>query len=107
MRSEGMRADCSKLDLGVRLRATAVEDGPFDRWVGWLVALVLCLVGWCAAPAPALAAPVFSQVSGSPFAIGSPASVAFSPDGGLLAIANFNADTVSVFSVDSATGALS
>jgi hypothetical protein len=47
-----------------------------------------------------------TPVSGSPFATGAGAdSVAFSPSGGLLAIANYNGRTVSVFSVGSA-GAL-
>jgi 6-phosphogluconolactonase (cycloisomerase 2 family) len=35
-----------------------------------------------------------------------PYSIAFSPDGGLLATANYNADTVSVFTVDPTSGAL-
>jgi 6-phosphogluconolactonase len=71
----------------------------------WVCAAV-CAVVLVAAPA-ALAAPVFSQVSGSPFATGaSPGSVAFSPGGGLFAVANENSDTVSVFSVTSSTGAL-
>jgi hypothetical protein len=53
-----------------------------------------------------------TQVAGSPFAVGanpSPWSVAFSPSGGLLATANNYYQTfgsVSVFSVDSSTGAL-
>ena len=43
---------------------------------------------------------VLTQVRGSPFTTGSaPLSVAFSPGGGLLAIANFLGSTVSVFSV--------
>jgi 6-phosphogluconolactonase (cycloisomerase 2 family) len=54
----------------------------------------------------ALAAPAFTQVSGSPFATGGePSAVAFSPSGGLLATANYGDGTVSVFSVSS-TGQL-
>lgn len=50
-------------------------------------------------PASALADP-FSQASGSPFATGrGPASVAFSPDGSLLAVANSTDNTLSVYSV--------
>jgi len=50
---------------------------------------------------------VLSEVSGSPYATGvEPASVAFSPSGGLLATANGLDDAVSVFSV-TADGALS
>lgn len=51
----------------------------------------------------------FGQVPGSPFAIGSaPSSVAFSPDGGPLATANYvPTGSVSVFSVNQMTGALS
>jgi 6-phosphogluconolactonase len=56
---------------------------------------------WLAAGA--FAAPSFSQVPGSPFATGRfPISVTFSPDGGLLALANEVGNTVSVFSVASA-----
>ncbi len=59
-----------------------------------------------AAPGAIAAPPVFSQVSGSPFAAGNgPVSVAFSPGGGLLATANQADSTVSVFSVG-AGGAL-
>jgi hypothetical protein len=51
--------------------------------------------------APALGALMFAPVSGSPFATGSqPYSVAFSPDGKLLATANIAESTVSVFSHD-------
>ena len=46
-----------------------------------------------------------TAVSGSPFATGSPRSVAFSPGGGLLATANTNERTASVFQVGS-SGAL-
>jgi WD40 repeat protein len=50
---------------------------------------------------------VLAPAAGSPFATGSgPASLAFSPDGGLLAVANKTDATVSVFSVSSG-GALS
>ncbi len=77
-----------------------------------LVALTAALVIVAVDVAPALASsPPFVQVSGSPFSTGSgsnPYTVAFSPSGSLLAVANYVASgTVSVFSVDSATGALS
>ena len=50
--------------------------------------------------APALAAPVFTPVSGSPFATGSnPSSAAFSPTGTFLGVANAKDGTISVFSV--------
>ena len=70
--------------------------------VGSVVA-VCCL----ASAASALGSPVFKQASGSPFSAGAGVfSVAFSPSGGLLATANFGADTVSVFTVNQTTGAL-
>ena len=48
-----------------------------------------------------------TQVPGSPFRAGSgPDSVVFSPDGGMLAVANVSGHSVSVFSVDQTTGAL-
>ena len=48
-----------------------------------------------------------TQVPGSPFRAGSgPYSVVFSPDGGMLAVANVSGHSVSVFSVDQTTGAL-
>jgi 6-phosphogluconolactonase len=52
-----------------------------------------------------------SPVAGSPFATGSgpatnPYAVAFSPSGGLLATANRNGDSVSLFSVNQTSGAL-
>jgi 6-phosphogluconolactonase (cycloisomerase 2 family) len=74
------------------------------RWVCAVgVVWVLCLSG----ASGAAAAPAFTQVSGSPFATDSgPLSVAFSPGGGLLATANHDGNTVSVFSVNSSTGAL-
>ena len=63
-------------------------------------ALVWAFCLWGAAGA--LAAPAFIQVPGSPFATGTgPVSVAFSPSGTLLAIANVNSNTLSVFSVGS------
>jgi 6-phosphogluconolactonase (cycloisomerase 2 family) len=69
------------------------------------VALVLALALCCGV---AQAAWAFGQVPGSPFAAGAtPLSVAFSPGGGLLAVANGGDDSVSVFAVDQATGALS
>ena len=50
---------------------------------------------------------VLTQVRGSPFTTGSaPLSVAFSPGGGLLAIANFLGSTVSVFSVAAPTASI-
>ena len=50
---------------------------------------------------------VLTQVRGSPFTTGSaPVSVAFSPGGGLLAIANFLDSTVSVFSVAPPTASI-
>jgi 6-phosphogluconolactonase (cycloisomerase 2 family) len=59
----------------------------------------------------AAGSPGFAPVTGSPFATGGvPNAVAFSPSGGLLAVANENPNgpsgTVSVFSVNSSTGAL-
>jgi hypothetical protein len=51
----------------------------------WLALGLACVV----IASPALAAPAFASVVGSPFATGSaPFSVAFSPSGGLLATAN-------------------
>src|SRR5205823_6080136 len=51
---------------------------------------------------------MLSQVPGSPFVVGSdPVSVAFSPDGSLLAVANSFSNNVSEFSVNKSTGALS
>ena len=66
----------------------------------------LAWAGLLAGAAGALAQPAFTAVGGSPFATGvGPASVAFSPSGGLLATANSTDGTVSVFSV-AADGAL-
>jgi 6-phosphogluconolactonase len=65
------------------------------------VASLSCLVCLSAASG-ALAAPVFGEVAGSPFATGTtsnPVSVAFSPSGGLLATGNTGTNSVSVFSV--------
>ena len=62
------------------------------------LAWVCCLCG----AAGALAAPAFSQVSGSPFSTGSgsnPETVAFSPGGGLLTTANRGTNNVSLFTV--------
>jgi 6-phosphogluconolactonase (cycloisomerase 2 family) len=71
-----------------------------------LLGAVACAVALVAAPA-ALAAPVFTQVTGSPFATGTgPYSAAFSASGGLLAVGNVSSSTVSVFTVNSSTGAL-
>ena len=82
---------------------------------GWLIELVvmvgvgarramlvvgLAWAGLLAGAAGALAQPAFTQVARSPFTTGvGPASVAFSPSGGLLATANSTDGTVSVFSV--------
>jgi 6-phosphogluconolactonase (cycloisomerase 2 family) len=82
----------------------------FVRWRSWWLALVV--VAWFVLVPSALG---FAQVPGSPFATGlgaappeqTTASVAFSPGGGLLATANLFAGTVSVFSVNPRTGALS
>jgi hypothetical protein len=79
------------LSFGARISA---------RVVGVLAAMVGLLGFWGFAFAgSALAAPpAFVQVTGSPFTTDSaPASVAFSPSGGLLATANALDDTVSVF----------
>jgi uncharacterized repeat protein (TIGR01451 family) len=66
----------------------------------------LAWAGLLAGAAVALAQPAFTPVAGSPFTTGGgPASVAFSPSGGLLATANSTDGTVSVFSV-AADGAL-
>ena len=69
----------------------------------WLAVGLVVGVWWLAGAGGALAAPpVFTPVTGSPFATGSfPDSVAFSPGGGLLATANHAANTVSVFAVGS------
>ena len=76
-------------------------------WVRRAVLVVgLAWAGLLAGAAGALAQPAFTAVAGSPFATGvGPASVAFSPSGGLLATANSTDGTVSVFSV-AADGAL-
>jgi len=72
------------------------------RRIRWAFSAVL-LAGCLFAPS-ALA---FGQVLGSPFASGlGPFSVAFSPDGGLLATANGNGPGVSVFAVNQTTGTL-
>jgi 6-phosphogluconolactonase len=64
-------------------------------------------MGCLCVAATAVAAPVFAPVSGSPFATGStPEEAAFNPGGGLLATPNSGDNTVSVFSVNSSTGAL-
>ena len=73
----------------------------------WVCAVGVVWVLWLSGASGAAAAPAFTQVSGSPFATGSgPLSVAFSPGGALLATANRDGNTVSVFSVNSSTGAL-
>jgi 6-phosphogluconolactonase len=91
--------------LGTRQPTSA--RGQRGRCVRPLRALVIVLglsaplVALPAAPVLA-SSPVFTQVSGSPFATGSgPESVTFSPSGGLVATANGVGNTVSVFSVGS------
>jgi 6-phosphogluconolactonase len=71
-----------------------------------VLAAASCLFG--AGIATAATAPVFTEVTGSPFVTGNgPEAVAFSPNGGLLVSANSGAgDNLSVFSVASG-GALS
>jgi 6-phosphogluconolactonase (cycloisomerase 2 family) len=66
------------------------------------------LLGCLCVAGAASAAPVFSQVQGSPFATGGagPVALAFSPGGKVLATANQTDNTVSVFSVNPSTGAL-
>jgi 6-phosphogluconolactonase len=90
-------------EVGSRQRAAL---SGLTRGGGLHAALVIVV---CLVFAPSAAA--FSEVPGSPFPAGEdPVSVAFSPDGGLLATANDGergaAGTVSVFSVDQASGAL-
>jgi hypothetical protein len=80
------------VNCGQALRRLAVAGGV----------AFLCLLG---AASAASAAPLYSQVTGSPFATGTnPYSIAFSPTGDLLATANSADDTVSVFTVDAGTG---
>jgi 6-phosphogluconolactonase len=80
------------VNCGQALRRLAVAGGV----------AFLCLLG---AASAASAAPLYSQVTGSPFATGTnPYSIAFSLTGGLLATANSADDTVSVFTVDAGTG---
>ena len=77
------------------------------RWSvgrGWrlVVGLVVGLVVLVGAGGALALSPAFTPVAGSPFGTGlGPSSVAFSPGGGLLATANANDNTVSVFSVGS------
>ncbi len=76
--------------------------GAARRSVVWLVAVLVVGVWLSAGAGAALAqSPAFSQVAGSPFATTGPGSVAFSPTGGLLAVANDADNTVSMFSVSS------
>jgi len=79
----------------------------------WLRVMWLCGVVCAVAlfvPSEALAAPVYTAVSGSPFATGSePDAVAFSPSlsgNEFVAVVNNGSNTVSVFSVNLSTGAL-
>lgn len=70
--------------------------------VGLLVVLVIAVGQGFASSAIAL-----TPVSGSPFATGAdPYSLAFSPDGALLATANPNSDNVSMFLVNQGSNAL-
>jgi 6-phosphogluconolactonase len=69
------------------------------------VAAVGAVAGVCLASAGVASA--FAPVTGSPFAAGNrPISVAYSPGGGQLAVANYLDNTVSVFAVNASTGAL-
>ena len=90
--------------IGGRVLALLTAAGRLagQSAVGSVVA-VCCLVS----AAGASATPVFRQASGSPFSSGAGVfTVAFSPSGGLLAAANFGANTVSVFTVNQTTGGL-
>ena len=84
----------------------SAETGLEARWVGWrragtswwrslVLAVVLCLVSACGA----LAGPVLTTVGPPATTRPSPFSVAFSPDGKLLATADLGENKVSVFSV--------
>ncbi len=87
-----MRGRCVSIFFGVMSSATGTL-----RWaaIAGVVALEM-LVGAVGASAR----PAFAPASGSPFATGaSPRSVAFDPSGGLLAVANGDDNSVSVFSV--------
>lgn len=72
----------------------------FGRWLlGWRMAALAGLValGLLVGGASRSTLPSFTQVSGSPFATApNPVSVAFSPDGRLLAVVNSGDGTVSV-----------
>ena len=77
-------------------------------WGRALIALAAFAGPLASAEAPvAEAQPLFTQVSGSPFPAGQdPVSVAFSPDGALLASADYLRAAVWLLSVNSGTGAL-
>jgi DNA-binding beta-propeller fold protein YncE len=78
-----------------RERLCMVRVGGAGVW-WWLC----CLCSVCGVRPRALAAPVFAPVMGSPFGTDAhPQSVAFSPNGDLLATANNTSRTVSVFAV--------
>ncbi len=83
--------------FGIRV-LSYVESGRALRRLAVVAGVAMA---WCLSIASgALAAPVFTPVSGSPFLTGAaPYSVAFNPSGGLLATANEGAGTVSVFAV--------
>ena len=98
VRGEGL--GCGLSGSPERVRSRQPGAGRCLRRLLVLGALVWACCLWGAAGA--LAAPAFIQVPGSPFATGTgPGSVAFSPSGALLAIANVNSNTLSVFSVGS------
>jgi 6-phosphogluconolactonase len=85
------RAGCGSSRVGRRLRCVAAVGGVAAVWL-----------------ALAAVASAFVPVTGSPFFNGgSPISVAYSPGGGQLAVANRFDNSVSVFAVNATTGALS
>lgn len=77
----------------------------------WVVRVLICVGGLvgimgAAGTSAAVAANAFTPVPGSPYQTGAnPLSVAVSPDGSLIAVANSSDNDISVFSVSS-TGAL-
>lgn len=91
--------------LRMRSELSGYVERAEGRWmigVGSRRALVVGGLVWAfllVGAAGALAQPAFVPVAGSPFASASALSVAFSPSGGLLAVANSRNSTVSVFTV--------
>ncbi|MEP6641480.1 MAG: beta-propeller fold lactonase family protein [Gaiellales bacterium] len=74
----------------------------------WLVVAGALACAGLASAAVASPPPAFVPVSGSPFTTGIfPYSVAYSPDGGQLAVANAGTNSVSVFAVNATSGARS